>query len=79
MDPDQTAPNEQSDLCPYCLQYRLHVPKNINRGEKQMTKVTSLLSYFLCSYSSLLFFEYTLLSRLFHSQSDSSFEHPKHM
>ena len=29
MNPDQTAPKEQSDLGPYCLQYRL--PKNISR------------------------------------------------
>ena len=29
MNPDQTAPLEQSDLGPYCLQYRL--PKNIRR------------------------------------------------
>ena len=29
--PDQTAPCEQSDLGPYCLQYRL--PKNISRRE----------------------------------------------
>ena len=36
MNPDQTAPKEQSDLGPYCLQYRL--PKNINRQEEQMTK-----------------------------------------
>ena len=28
MDPDQTAPKEQYDLGPNCLQYRL--PKNIN-------------------------------------------------
>ena len=37
MDPDQTAPKEQSDLGPYCLQYRL--PKNISRREEQTTKV----------------------------------------
>ena len=29
MNPDHTAPMEQSDLGPYCLQYRL--PKNISR------------------------------------------------
>ena len=29
MDPDQTAHNEQSDLGPYCLQYRL--PKYMSR------------------------------------------------
>ena len=29
MKPDQTAHNEQSDLGPYCLQYRL--PKHISR------------------------------------------------
>ena len=29
MHPDQTAPREQSDLDPYCLEYRL--PKNIRR------------------------------------------------
>ena len=35
MNPDQTAPKwEQSDLVPYCLQYRL--PKNISRREEQM-------------------------------------------
>ena len=28
MNPDQTAPWEQSDLGPYCLHYRL--PKNIS-------------------------------------------------
>ena len=37
MNHDQTAPKEQSDLDPYCLQYKL--PKNISRGEEQMTKV----------------------------------------
>ena len=36
MDPDQTAPWEQSDLSSYCLQYRL--PKNI---EQQTTKVVN--------------------------------------
>ena len=30
MNPDQTAPKEQSDLGPYCLQYRL-TKKNISR------------------------------------------------
>ena len=35
IDPDQTAPKEQSDLGPYCLQYRL--PKNISRREEQWT------------------------------------------
>ena len=35
MNPDQTAPREQSDLYPYCLQYRL--AKNIGRWEEQMT------------------------------------------
>ena len=37
MNPDQTAPVVQSDLGPYCLQYRL--PENIGRQEEQMTKV----------------------------------------
>ena len=32
MNPDQTAPKEQSDLDPYCLLYWL--PKNISRREK---------------------------------------------
>ena len=36
MNPDQTAPWVQSDLVPYCLQYRL--PKNISRLEKQRQK-----------------------------------------
>ena len=36
MNPDQTAPREQSDLDPYCLQYRL--PKNISRQKEQTTK-----------------------------------------
>ena len=31
--PDQPAAKEQSDLGPYCLQYRL--PKNLNRQEEQ--------------------------------------------
>ena len=35
MDPDQTAQLEQSDQGPYCLQYKLHVPKNINRRLKR--------------------------------------------
>ena len=39
MNPDQTAPWEQSDLGAYCLQYRL--PKNISRGEKQTPKVVT--------------------------------------
>ena len=38
MSPDRTAPKEQSDLCPYCLQYRLS--KNISRREVQTTKLT---------------------------------------
>ena len=33
MNPDQTAPWEQSDLGPYCLQYRL--PKNISRVDNK--------------------------------------------
>ena len=37
INPDQTAPKEQSDLGPYCLQYRL--PKNISRRLEQKTKV----------------------------------------
>ena len=37
MNPDQTAPNEQSELGPYCLQYRL--PKNRSRQEQQMIKI----------------------------------------
>ena len=37
MDPDQTAPLEQSDLGPYCLQYRL--PKNMSRGEEKTKKL----------------------------------------
>ena len=37
MDPEQTAPMEQSDLGPYCLPYRLF--KHFNRLEKQMTFV----------------------------------------
>ena len=36
MNPDQTAPKEQSDLGPYCLQYIL--PKYISRREKEITK-----------------------------------------
>ena len=37
MNPDQTAPKgEQSDLGPYCMQYRL--VKNISRREEQMQK-----------------------------------------
>ena len=31
MNPDQSAPKEQSDLDPYCLQYKL--PKKISRRE----------------------------------------------
>ena len=37
MNPDQTAPKEQSDLGPYCLQYRL--TKNTSQREEQTTKV----------------------------------------
>ena len=38
MIPDQTAPpKEQSDLGPYCLQYRL--PKNISRQEEQTANI----------------------------------------
>ena len=36
MNPGQTAPKVQSDLGPYCLQYRL--TKNINRREEQRKK-----------------------------------------
>ena len=32
IDPDQTAPKEQSDLGQYCLQYRL--PKNISKKQR---------------------------------------------
>ena len=39
MNPDQTAPKKQSDLGPYCLQYRR--PKTISRREEQMTKVVT--------------------------------------
>ena len=35
MNPDQTAHKEQSDLGPYCLQYRL--PMNISRQKEQWT------------------------------------------
>ena len=38
MNPYQTAP-KQSDMGPYCLQYRL--PKNISRQEQQTTKVVN--------------------------------------
>ena len=37
MNPDQTAPKEQYDLGPYCLQYML--PKSISRPEGTDTKV----------------------------------------
>ena len=37
MNPDQSAPREQSDQGPYCLQYKL--PKKISRREEHMTKV----------------------------------------
>ena len=36
MNPDQTALEEQSDLGPYCLKYRL--PKSISRPMEQTTK-----------------------------------------
>ena len=36
MNTDQNAPMEQSDLGPYCLQYRL--PKRISRQAEQTTK-----------------------------------------
>ena len=39
MNPDQTAPWEQSDPGPYCLQYTCRLPKNISRWEEQTTKV----------------------------------------
>ena len=39
MNVDRTAPKEQSDLCPYCLQYRL--PKTISKQEEQATKVVT--------------------------------------
>ena len=37
MNPDQTAPKEQSDLGPYCLHNRL--TKNTSLREEQTTKV----------------------------------------
>ena len=40
MNPDQTAPMEQSDLDPYGLHYRL--PKKISRRGKQTTKVVTV-------------------------------------
>ena len=39
MNPDQTAPKEQSDLDPYCLQYR--VTTNTSQREEQTTKVVT--------------------------------------
>ena len=39
MNPDQIALWEQSDLGPYCLQYRL--PKNIRRRWEKTTKVVT--------------------------------------
>ena len=39
MNPDQTAPLEQSHLGTYYLQYRLS--KNISRQEEQTTKVVT--------------------------------------
>ena len=39
MNTDQTAPLEQSDLRPYCLQYRL--PKIISRHVEQTSKVVT--------------------------------------
>ena len=39
VNPDQSAPKEQSDFGPYFLQYR--VPKNISRREEQTTKVVT--------------------------------------
>ena len=39
MNPDQTAP-EQSDLGPYCLQYRL--VNNISKLRGQTTKVVTV-------------------------------------
>ena len=39
MEPDQTAPFEQSGLGSYCLQYRLCKTKS--RREKQTTKVVT--------------------------------------
>ena len=39
INPDLTAPKEQSDLVPYCLQYRL--PGNISRREEQTTNVVT--------------------------------------
>ena len=47
MNPDQTAPWEQSDLGPYCLQYRL-------QKREQMTKVLTGgkgLTFFEGSYN----------------------------
>ena len=41
MNHDQTAPKEQSDLGPYCLQYWLHLPKNLCRQVEQMRKVVT--------------------------------------
>ena len=35
MNPDQTAPKEQSDLGPYCLQYRL--PINRKESKQQLS------------------------------------------
>ena len=45
MNPDQTAPKEQSDLSPYRLQYRL--PKYISRWEsrRHMKNVTEKNGY----------------------------------
>ena len=39
MNVGRTVPKEQSELCPYCLQYRL--PKNISKQEEQITKVVT--------------------------------------
>ena len=37
MSPNETASKEQSDMSPYCLQYRLH--KNISRQVKQTARL----------------------------------------
>ena len=39
VDPDQTAPEKQSDLDPYCLSKK--IPKYFGRREKQTTFVVS--------------------------------------
>ena len=74
MNPDQTAPWEQSDLGSYCLQYML--PKNISRREEQKTSrdwwAKGLSVFSIVPDKHVLLLKQILLTRMETKQSDQN-------